>query len=69
MISWLAAVIGIIGVFLVARHKWYGWILATLGSALWVIVGYNSHDHGLVFSALFFVLINSYGLYNYYKVR
>lgn len=63
IISWLASILSIIGIFLNARKNIKSWYFYITGAVLWItvyIINFNLQSLSLWFIFLFF---NIYGLY------
>jgi len=49
--SWLLTAVGVFGLWLAGRGKWYGWAVNLGGQALWTAYALVSHQYGFLLSA------------------
>lgn len=62
MWSWVLAVIGVAGIFLVGRKTIWGWLILCVNEVLWIIYALHTDQYGFIVSALAYaaVYIRSY---------
>lgn len=62
MWSWVLAVIGVTGIFLVGRKTIWGWLILCINECLWIIYGLATKQYGFIVMALSYaaVYIKSY---------
>ncbi len=61
-IDMLAAVTGIIGIFISAwSETWYGWAIMAFSSVCWITHAVHTNQTALLISGVFFVISNSIG--------
>jgi hypothetical protein len=49
--SWILAVIGVSGIFLVGRKTITGWLILSLNECLWTVYGIVTKQYGFIFMA------------------
>ena len=55
--SWLLALCGIIGTFIVGRKKIYGWIVLFLNETLWLVYATNTKQYGFYIGSIAYMLV------------
>lgn len=62
MWSWVLAVIGVTGIFLVGRKTIWGWLILCINECLWIMYGLATKQYGFIVMALSYaaVYIKSY---------
>lgn len=62
MWSWVLAVIGVTGIFLVGKKTIWGWLILLLNETIWIIYAVSTEQYGFIVMALAYaaVYIKSY---------
>lgn len=55
--SWLLAVIGISGIFLVGRKTIWGWLILCVNECLWILYALATKQYGFIFMATAYALV------------
>ena len=66
-IDWIAAFMGISGTMLLRKKKKNGFLLLTVMSVLWLIVGLQLGSNGMVLSSFTFIFLNLLGYFEWRK--
>ena len=57
MWSWILAVIGISGIFLVGQKTIWGWLILCSNEFLWIAYGLHTKQYGFIFMAVAYATI------------
>ena len=57
MWSWILAVIGISGIFLVGRKTIWGWPILCINELLWIIYALSTNQYGFIFMAVSYAAV------------
>ena len=57
MWSWILAVIGVCGIFLVGQKTIWGWLILCANECLWIIYATITKQYGFIAMALAYVII------------
>jgi hypothetical protein len=57
MWSWLLAVIGVCGIFLVGQKTIWGWLILCANECLWIIYAITTKQYGFIAMALAYATI------------
>jgi nicotinamide riboside transporter PnuC len=62
MWSWVLAIIGVTGIFLVGKKTIWGWLVLLLNETIWIIYAVNTEQYGFIVMALAYaaVYVKSY---------
>ena len=65
MWSWVLAVIGVSGIFLVGRKTIWGWAVLLTNEFLWIVYALTTKQYGFIFAAIAYgiVYIKSFMLF------
>jgi hypothetical protein len=55
--SWLLAVIGVAGIFLVGRKTIWGWLVLCVNECLWIFYALATKQYGFIFMATAYALV------------
>ena len=55
--SWVLAVIGVSGIFLVGRKTIYGWLILGVNECLWIAYSVSTKQYGFIFMALAYMAV------------
>ena len=60
--SWILAIVGVTGMFMVGQKTLRGWIVLSCNECLWIAYSIQSHQYGFIVMALAYmtVYIRSY---------
>ena len=50
--SWVLSAVGVTGLLVVGRRKWWGWVVAFTNECLWVGYALATRQYGFIFGAL-----------------
>ena len=53
MWSWILAVVGITGIFIVGKKSIIGWVILLVNENLWVIYAVKTHQYGFIAAAVY----------------
>jgi len=56
--DWIAAILGVIGAWLIGNKNKWGFILLLIGSVLWITVSFHTMVYGLLLANIPGLLIN-----------
>ena len=65
--SWLLAVIGITGIFLVGQKTIFGWLILTLNECLWIAYALSTHQYGFIVMATAYMAVYLKSYYEWNK--
>jgi len=54
MWSWVLAIVGSFGIFVVGKKKMYGWFILMISECLWVIYSLTTHQYGFLFAVVLY---------------
>ena len=54
MWSWVLTCVGVTGLFLIGKHKWYGFLIGGLNECLWVVYAFSTKQYGFIVGALLY---------------
>jgi hypothetical protein len=57
MWSWVLAILGITGIFLVGRKTIWGWLVLCLNEVLWVTYALVTKQYGFIAMAIAYVIV------------
>jgi hypothetical protein len=57
MWSWILAVIGVSGIFLVGRKTISGWLILGVNEFLWIAYSLSTKQYGFIFMALVYMAV------------
>ena len=57
MWSWVLAVIGVTGIFLVGRKTIWGWLILCVNEVLWVFYALSTKQYGFIFMAVTYAAV------------
>ena len=62
MWSWVLAVVGVTGIFLVGRKTIWGWLVLLVNETIWIIYAITTKQYGFIVMALAYaaVYVKSY---------
>lgn len=52
MWSWVLAIVGITGIFIVGKKSIVGWVILLVNENLWVIYAVKTHQYGFIAAAI-----------------
>lgn len=55
--SWLLAVIGVGGIFLVGRKTIWGWLILCVNECLWILYALATKQYGFIIMAVAYALV------------
>ena len=55
--SWLLAVIGVAGIFLVGRKTIWGWLILCVNECLWIFYALATKQYGFIVMAVAYALV------------
>jgi hypothetical protein len=55
--SWLLAVIGVAGIFLVGRKTIWGWLVLCVNECLWIFYALATKQYGFIVMAVAYALV------------
>lgn len=67
-VDWIAACFSIMGAYLIANKRWYGFVIAILSNFSWVTFGYLTGSLALQIESIIYFCINLYGIY-FWKIK
>ena len=67
--SYVLSVIGVTGLFVIGRGKWYGWLIAFLNECLWVTFALTTKQYGFLLGAGVYGTVNVYNATKWRKSR
>ena len=57
MWSWVLAVIGVTGIFLVGRKTIWGWLILCVNEVLWIFYALATDQYGFIFMAVTYAAV------------
>lgn len=57
MWSWVLAVIGVSGIFLVGRKTIWGWLILCVNEVLWIFYALSTKQYGFIFMAVTYAAV------------
>ncbi len=57
MWSWVLAVIGVTGIFLVGRKTIWGWLILCVNECLWIAYGLITKQYGFIAMAIAYAIV------------
>jgi len=57
MWSWILAVIGVCGIFLVGQKTIWGWVVLCVNEVLWIAYGLSTKQYGFIAMAIAYATI------------
>jgi hypothetical protein len=57
MWSWVLAVIGVSGIFLVGRKTIWGWAVLLTNEFLWIVYALTTKQYGFIFAAIAYGIV------------
>jgi hypothetical protein len=69
MWSWLLAVIGVCGIFLVGQKTIWGWLILCANECLWIIYAITTKQYGFIAMALAYATIYIRSYINWSKEK
>jgi len=67
--SYVLSVIGVTGLFVIGRGKWYGWLIAFLNECLWVTFALTTKQYGFLLGAGVYGTVNVYNARKWRRLR
>lgn len=63
--SWVLAIVGVLGIFLVGQKTIWGWPLLFVNECLWIAYALQTKQYGFIFAAIVYaaVYVKSYLLW------
>jgi hypothetical protein len=58
--SWVLGSLGVVALFSIGKHKWWGWLIAFVNECLWFTYGTVTGQWGFVFAAICYGAVNFY---------
>jgi hypothetical protein len=55
--SWLLAVIGVAGIFLVGRKTIWGWLVLCVNECIWILYALATKQYGFIVMAVAYALV------------
>jgi nicotinamide riboside transporter PnuC len=55
--SWVLAIVGIFGIFLVGQKTIWGWPLLLINECLWIVYAIQTEQYGFIFAAIVYGLV------------
>lgn len=55
--SWILAVIGVTGIFLVGRKTIWGWLVLCVNECIWIAYGLATKQYGFIVMALAYAVV------------
>lgn len=55
--SWLLAVIGVTGIYIVGRKTIWGWLILCVNECLWIFYALATKQYGFIFMATAYALV------------
>jgi hypothetical protein len=55
--SWLLAVIGVAGIFLVGRKTIWGWLVLCINECIWILYALATKQYGFIVMAVAYALV------------
>ena len=55
--SWLLAVIGVAGIFLVGRKTIWGWLILCVNECIWILYALATKQYGFIVMAVAYALV------------
>lgn len=60
--SWVLSGIGVTGLFLVGRRKWWAWCITALNEVLWIAYALVTRQYGFIFGALAYIGVHAHNM-------
>lgn len=57
MWSWVLAIIGVSGIFLVGRKVILGWVVLCVNEVLWIVYALSTNQYGFIFAAIAYGIV------------
>ena len=57
--------IGVPGMILIGKGKWFGWGLAFTNECLWLVFAITTRQYGFIIGALCYGSVNAYNYWNW----
>ena len=56
--SWLLSAIGVTGLLMVGRRRWWGWLIAFTNEVLWIGYALVTRQYGFIFGAAAYMSVH-----------
>jgi hypothetical protein len=57
MWSWVLAIVGVLGIFLVGRKAILGWVILCVNEVLWIVYALSTNQYGFIFAAIAYGIV------------
>jgi len=54
-VSWALSILGVIGIYLTGKKKWYGFAVGIANECAWVIYSINTKQWGFIFGSTIYI--------------
>lgn len=58
--SWVLSCIGVTGLLLVGRRKWWAWGITALNEVLWIGYALATRQYGFIFGAVAYIAVHAH---------
>lgn len=58
--SWVLSCIGVTGLLLIGKRKWWAWGIAALNEMLWICYALITRQYGFIFGALAYMTVHAH---------
>lgn len=58
-VSWALSIMGVIGIWLTGRKKWYGFAVGIANECAWVAYSINTKQWGFIFGSTIYIAVYS----------
>lgn len=65
--SWVLSLIGVTGLLLVGRRKWWAWGVTALNEVLWIAYALVTRQYGFIFGALAYISVHAHNARKWHR--
>jgi hypothetical protein len=58
-VSWVLSILGVVGIYLTGKKKWYGFAVGIANECAWVIYSVNTKQWGFIFGSTIYIAVYS----------
>lgn len=55
--SWILACVGVVGIFIVGKKNFWGWVVLVTNECLWTTYALITEQHGFIFGAVVYTAV------------
>jgi hypothetical protein len=58
-VSWALSILGVVGIYLTGKKKWYGFAVGIANECAWVVYSVNTKQWGFIFGSTIYIAVYS----------